>query len=177
MCGHYYVDLDESQLTQEMKEKLKKSFLDLTSCEVFPSQEAVVLVLNGNDYEAKTMRWGFEGKSLVINARSESLHERKMFQPCLNKRCLVVASGFYEWSKGPLKKKVKINWNENVMLMAGIYNSKNEFVIVTGESSGQMRVVHHRTPILIHERAIMEYLTGKKKYQVDQQGLKFTLAE
>lgn len=49
------------------------------------------------------MVWGFpapEGKGLVINARCETVLEKKLFSESVRtRRCLIPASGFYEWSQ------------------------------------------------------------------------------
>ena len=51
----------------------------------------------------KKMVWGFpaqEGKGLVINARCETVLEKKLFSESVRtRRCLIPASGFYEWSQ------------------------------------------------------------------------------
>ena len=177
MCGRYYIELDSSEFGKEIIKKCEKSFQDTKYKEVFPGQEAIVLIRDNDSYAVKVMKWGFEGKSLVINARSETLHERRMFQPFVNQRCLVVSNGFFEWSKPPYKKKIKISWEENIMLLAGIYNNKNEFVIVTGESIGDMAHVHHRTPILVHETDLMKFLKHEMKYEVKKENLKFEILE
>lgn len=61
------------------------------------------------------MRWGlvpFWAKEAsigykMINAKSETLTEKPSFRkPFKEKRCLVLADGFYEWEKTDKKNKV-----------------------------------------------------------------------
>ena len=55
------------------------------------------------------MRWGFlpgfvkdpKGFPLIINARAETMADRRSYGAALKRRrCLVIADGFYEWRKG-----------------------------------------------------------------------------
>ena len=59
--------------------------------------------------QAKSMKWGFpgyQGKGLIINAKSEGVLEKKMFrESMLHRRCAVPAKGFYEWN--PQKEKYR----------------------------------------------------------------------
>lgn len=49
------------------------------------------------------MKWGFAPtymKQLMINARSETISEKKLFKEAFfRRRCLIPASGYYEWEK------------------------------------------------------------------------------
>ena len=48
------------------------------------------------------MRWGFSGAggAPVINARSETAHERPMFAESMaSRRCLIPAGWYYEWER------------------------------------------------------------------------------
>ncbi|MGL4695943.1 SOS response-associated peptidase family protein [Enterococcus larvae] len=47
---------------------------------------------------------GFKGSQLIINARSETVTEKRMFAAAFKKdRCVFPTLGFYEWS--PEKEK------------------------------------------------------------------------
>jgi len=65
--------------------------------EVFPTNIAPVIVSGG----AVAVKWGFphwKNSGVIINARSETALEKKMFgKPLRERRCAVPSSGFYEW--------------------------------------------------------------------------------
>ena len=67
----------------------------------------IVVIREGEEGRAGSMmRWGlipgwFKGPGklpLLYNARSETVHEKKLFKASFHRqRCLVPASGFFEW--------------------------------------------------------------------------------
>ena len=119
-----------------------------------------------------------------LNAKSETLLSSKMFRDAaLKRRCLVLASHFYEWRQykpAGAKKENKYPYaievaDADYFYMAGIYNSyTNEetgivltsFAIVTTAANELMKEIHNakkRMPVILpHELAwrwIMEELT------------------
>ena len=110
------------------------------------------------------MVWGFpapEGKGLVINARCETVLEKKLFSESVRtRRCLIPASGFYEWSQrkdpyffapqsvGPQSGQEK----GRLLLMAGFYRSwegTERFVILTTRANASVCGVHPRMPLIL----------------------------
>ena len=110
MCGRYYVEIDEDELREIGAEadRLANAFpggipgeipLKLHG-EMFPTN--VVPVQTGRSRYVP-MKWGFVSydKKTIINARSETALQKPMFKkPMLENRCLIPASGYYEWKRG-----------------------------------------------------------------------------
>lgn len=120
-----------------------------------------------------------------LNAKAENLLVSKMWRPAaLNRRCLVIASHFFEWrayKPEGAKKEIKypyaigVNNDQDYFYMAGIYNSYNNeetgivlnsFAIVTTQANELMEQVHNakkRMPTILPEdeayRWILEDLT------------------
>ena len=104
MCGRYYVD-DETakeieKIVRSVDEKLKKEAAQssqLQTKDIHPTECAPVLVVSAGGLRCELKKWGFPGfmdKQLVINARSESAMEKKMFRESVLKRRLIIpASG------------------------------------------------------------------------------------
>ena len=70
---------------------------------VAPSQKALVVTRSGLQPEGALVAWGLppagEGRSFLINARMETASQKPTFRDAFaSRRCLVVASGWYEWS-------------------------------------------------------------------------------
>ena len=84
--------------------------------EIFPGSRIPVRIANSpQSFPVELMRWGFpfpygstSAKS-IINARSETVHQKQMFTKLTNSnRCIIPANGFYEWkSTGTQKAKQK----------------------------------------------------------------------
>jgi len=101
-----------------------------------------------------------------LNARIETVSEKPSFANSVNKRCLVIANGFFEWQwldpKGKIKQKYEIGLpNEELFAFAGLYSSwvnkdtgeiKNSFTIVTTEANPLLAEIHNskkRMPIIL----------------------------
>jgi len=136
------------------------------SYNIAPSQD-ILLVLNNGNRRIIQSRWGFVpswSKDLssgykMINARAESLMEKRSFRTAFEKqRCLVVADGFYEWKKeGATKKPFYIRLKSRQPFgFAGLYNvwksPEGEEVItstiITTDSNELIQPVHNRMPVL-----------------------------
>ena len=64
-------------------------------------------------------------------------------------------SYFFEWDK----HKTKYAFG-NELYLAGFYNLDNEFIILTTESKGTLKPIHHRMPVCIDKSQIKDYLSN-----------------
>ena len=116
-------------------------------------------------------------RSFTLNAKIETLTEKPSFKNSINKRCLVIANGFYEWkwhdTKGRNKEKFLIGIeNEELFAFAGIYSSwvnpftneiVNSYSIVTTEANEVMAEIHNikkRMPVVLTPQNEMDWLDG-----------------
>ena len=117
-------------------------------------------------------------RSFTLNAKIETLTEKPSFKESINKRCLVIANGFYEWkwhdTKGRNKEKFLIGIeNEELFAFAGIYSCwvnpftneiVNSYSIVTTEANELMAEIHNikkRMPIVLTPNNEQEWLNGE----------------
>ncbi|MGX8852922.1 SOS response-associated peptidase [Amedibacillus sp. YH-ame10] len=178
MCGRYFFMLEDNPAFQKLRHKIDQlALFEYAQEEVFPSNDALVLLSATKDYTLDVMKWGLQGytSNLLINARSESIEDKKTFQTMLHNRCLIPCNGFFEWKRvGKRKQKVYIRRDDTPLFyLAGIYNEQKEFVIVTGESEADMLNLHNRTPIILTEEQIPLYLEEQLPFQVDNEHLSF----
>ena len=171
MCGRYYVD-DETakeieKIVRSVDEQLKREAKD-----IHPTESAPVLVSSESGIKCEHYKWGFPGimdKSLVINARSESAIEKKMFSEAVEHRRIVIpAAGFYEWNKHK-EKSTFTRRDSKVLYMAGIYSrydDGNRFVILTTAANESMEPVHDRMPLILDKDDIVPWLTERSKTEV-----------
>lgn len=102
----------------------------------------------------------------TLNAKIETAAEKPSFKNSVNKRCLVIASGFFEWqwldAKGKNKQQYEIGLaNEELFAFAGLYSNwvdeytgeiKNTYTILTTEANPLMAEIHNtkkRMPIVL----------------------------
>ena len=166
MCGRYYIEIDESELQDIVNEVEKKTGeyqgeLNLkTSGEIFPTD--IVPVQTGiNEYWP--MKWGFVGYNgkPVINARSETALQKPMFKLSMqDRRCLIPASGYYEWKKdGSKKTKCRIYSPGEPMYLAGCYRKDKDsnlfnFVVLTRPADYGIENIHDRMPVIVPQTHI-----------------------
>lgn len=107
MCGRYTLKENKEQVAGWL-DAVMEGFEDYEpNYNVAPSSEMPVMV---DDKSRQRLlypfRWGLlpfwaEEEKVsysMINARAESLADKKSFKPCFeSQRCIVPASGFYEW--------------------------------------------------------------------------------
>lgn len=152
MCGRFLFEADVEELigyykiVNEVQKTIQKGA-------VFPSQEAPVIIDNRR---LGTMAWGFStsfSKKILINARSESVHQKKLFADAFFKRrCLIPVNAYYEWNT--LKEGYTIRPSgDDFFSLGGIY-SKDEtgiwkFVVLTKEALGEQKNIHHRMPVIL----------------------------
>lgn len=134
---------------------------------VAPSQTMPVVVMREKT-ELVPMEWGLvphwakdPGTARrPINARAETLAERPMFRGLIkHNRCLVPASGFYEWRKDggrktPYYLRLK---GEEIFAFAGLYDVWHDadgsalatYTIVTTAANEIVAPIHDRMPVIL----------------------------
>ncbi|MDR6241688.1 putative SOS response-associated peptidase YedK [Aureibacter tunicatorum] len=109
----------------------------------------------------------------TLNARCETLQEKKSFQVVSRNRCLVLINGFYEWNSSFGKKYPYYIQNETseFLTLGGVWDSwldqvGNEvqtFSIITTPANSQMETIHNtkkRMPLIIPEDRSNEWLSN-----------------
>jgi putative SOS response-associated peptidase YedK len=140
---------------------------------IAPGQMVPVIIAN-SPRNIVLMRWGLiphwakDTKSAykMINARVETLTQRPAFRGLLShNRCLVPASGFYEWQGEGRDKTPYYIYPEDqqYIAFAGLYNTWTTpdgedlytFTIITTDADPFMARLHHRMPVIL-ARALEE---------------------
>ena len=83
MCGRYYVDDDTAREIERIVRDVDKKLQMERVGDVYPSQSALVITGRAPELQAEEMHWGFpqfQNKGLLINARAETVLERKTFR-------------------------------------------------------------------------------------------------
>lgn len=118
---------------------------------------------------AKDIRVGYK----MINARVESIRSKPAFRsPLHSKRCLVPASGFYEWrhegkSKTPYYIKLK---DDELFAFAGLYDiwkdaegkEIDSYTIITCDSNPLIGKIHDRMPVILNREDEEKWLSSEE---------------
>ena len=100
----------------------------------------------------------------LINARLETINEKVSFKNLIKKtRCVSVMDGFYEWKReGTIKTPYYFTRDDKAMMyVAGIF-SNDEFCLITEEAQDNIKQIHHRQPVSLHEQDIEKYLESNE---------------
>lgn len=100
-------------------------------------------------------RWGMEfdwSPRPLINAKGETMFEKRSFSESTgSRRCLVVATGWYEW-KAPKRPYFMRRRDGAPMAMGGLFRREGDAVravVVTRAAEGALGGIHHRAPLLV----------------------------
>ncbi|PCI32640.1 MAG: DUF159 family protein [Flavobacteriaceae bacterium] len=126
--------------------------------------------------EIQLLHWGVfpynnKERPNLLNARVETLEEKRSFKDICNNRCLIIVDGFYEWKQlGKQKIKHEIGFKNQLFALAGIFSTKENYksyAIITTEAKGIMRTIHNtklRMPIAFNSKEKMnDWLHGKNE--------------
>ncbi len=163
MCGRYSVDNIAEEIEKSVC-RLDGKVRNKYTGDVLPSRSAVVITGRKPFLTAEEMVWGFpqyQKKGLMINARSETVLEKKMFrESVLHRRCIIPASQFYEWDSD--KNKVTfLSERQPVLYMAGFFNrfqDEDHFIILTTSANASVSPVHPRMPLILERDELEEWI-------------------
>ncbi|MEM1107276.1 MAG: SOS response-associated peptidase [Planctomycetota bacterium] len=176
MCGRYSLTPNKASIVDEFNIGVAT---DLDHVKIFtryniaPTQPVAVVVPTPNKQRMLTaMRWGIipqwmkptaKGKppSGWINARAETASIKPAFRGAFKyRRCIVPATGFYEWQKrddGPKQPWLMRSADEKTMGFAGLWETwcppdgseLDTVTILTTEPNVMMAEIHDRMPVIL----------------------------
>lgn len=173
MCGRFTQHNEEDEFEDRFNFSNPAGILFKKRFNITPSQNVPVVVVEEDNRLLKLMRWGlvpFWAKEpsigyKMINARAETITEKASFKNPLKKnRCLVLASGFYEWiksqkksTKTPLYFRLK---SKDPFAFAGLWDEWTRpdgdkllsFTIITTGPNELMKPIHNRMPVILRRK-------------------------
>ena len=171
MCGRFNLRTPASELA---------SFFDIVfdpplqaalapRFNIAPSQPVLVIRGESDRVAADLVNWGLVPGwakdptvgNRMINARCETVAEKPSFQAAFRRRrCLVPATGFYEWQKTGGREKQP--WHihrpdDSPLAFAGIWerweaddgSALETCAIITTAANSRMDPIHHRMPVIL----------------------------
>jgi putative SOS response-associated peptidase YedK len=166
MCGRFALLASDDELAERFQldevPQLNERY------NIAPTQTVAAVRESDGGRFLSHLRWGLVpswSKDLsigykLLNARSETVAEKPSFRSAFkHRRCLIPASGFYEWQKiGSRKQPHFIRPRDgDLFSFAGLWESWNDkegevvesCTILTTEANELMRPLHDRMPVIL----------------------------
>jgi putative SOS response-associated peptidase YedK len=176
MCGRYAVTLPPEAMRELFRTLNRIDYPPRYN--IAPTQPIVVIWEQGGRRTAQLVRWGLvpgwvkdpREFSLLINARAETMAEKPAFSDSLrNQRCIVPASGYFEWRTRPdgSKQPYFVTMVDgSPMAFAGLYATRagpggeeiDTAAIITVPAGPDTSHIHPRTPAILQGEAIEQWL-------------------
>lgn len=170
MCGRFALTLPTDAMAQLFAAQPANDLPDVPNFNICPTNTVHVVRAGDGPRRLLSMRWGFlphwykspTDGPLLINARAETVAEKPAFRSaCRSRRCLIVASGFYEWTKSA--DGARLPWfihrrDGAPVAFGGLWQSwgKDDPVttcaIVTTAANETLSAIHHRMPLILPAR-------------------------
>lgn len=184
MCGRYLLAEKPERIYKRYnisKENIAKQLKLDPMYNIAPGAITPVITRNSPN-KLELMKWGLiphwakdpKIGYKMINARAETIADKPSFRgPFKKHRCLVPASGFYEWKKLE-NEKTKIpylikNKSDELLSFAGLYDvwrdAENKefktFTIITTAPNELMSPIHNRMPVLLEKEEEKAWLDSE----------------
>lgn len=176
MCGRFVLAVNSDQLAMEFG--IGGDVVVPANYNVAPTQP-VAVILNEAPQSLTFARWGLMpswAKDLsmsakMINARSETVDEKPAFRAAFKRRrCLIPASGFYEWQTREDGKKYPMYihlTDRDAFGFAGLWETWNSpdggelrtCTILTTAANDFMKPIHERMPVILAREDYAEWLS------------------
>lgn len=171
MCGRFALSAMLTDIAEEFSNTALPDRTLPVDWNIKPTQDIYII----KNEAIKIASWGLiapwsknlsdaiRSQSQAINARSESVDEKPTFRNAFRQsRCLVPASGYYEWAtelgRYKTKQPVFISRDDDKLLaFAGIFDRwispegeiRDSVSIITRDAMGDLAKVHNRMPLFL----------------------------
>ena len=183
MCGRYALSATISDIAEEFSTNSAPELSLPADWNIKPTNDVYII----KNQAIEIASWGMiahwsksddeaaKSQSSAINARSESVHEKPTFKSAFrSNRCLLPATGYYEWAselgKYKTKQPIYISRDDNKLLaFTGIFQSWTSpsgrviqsVSIITRQAVGQLALVHSRMPVFLPRDRWADWMNPK----------------
>ena len=172
MCGRFTLTDPNAALAQLFEAAPANDLPETPRFNICPTQPVAAVISDGGARRLVPLRWGFLPQwyksptdgPLLNNARAESIAEKPAFRAAARaRRCLIPASGFYEWTTGA--EGERLPWyihaaEGGTLAMAGIWQAWDgtgeregerlvTCAVVTCAANDRLRALHDRMPVFV----------------------------
>jgi putative SOS response-associated peptidase YedK len=195
MCFHSQHTANAQALKNRFKARFQEEIKYSPSNEVNGfTHPNLPIVTNEEPNALQLYQWGLlpqwakdeKFQQNTLNAKLETIAEKPSFKAVEFQRCLIPATGFYEWKwldgKGKSKEKYLIQVeNSPIFCFAGLWSKwidplsgilRGTYTILTTEANPLMAEIHNskkRMPVILDVSAEEEWLLGKNPPKITTQ--------
>ncbi len=179
MCGRFTYRLTWAQIVDlyRLTDKAEPLFSLAPRYNVAPSQRVPIIRERDGRREAALLRWGLipswaKDAAIsykTINARAETIATVPFFRAAFKaRRCIIPASGFYEWQKTGTRKQPYLieAEDESPLSFAGLWERWDHgpepletFTIITTTPNELLAPIHDRMPVILDPADFDAWLT------------------
>lgn len=178
MCGHFTLTLEISDLQQEFAlSEVPATWQPRYN--IAPSQ-SIAIIKQEKQPRIEWAKWGLIPSwakdpnigNQLINARVETLSEKPSFRQSFSqRRCLILADGFFEWKRANNKTRQSIPYyfrliNKSPFAFAGLWDkwragTAEEILsctIITCSANNLVSHIHDRMPVILKGETLWQWL-------------------
>jgi len=168
MCGRFALTLPDEAMASLFDAVPANDLTPLPNYNICPTNRVHTVTSQEGTRRLRPMRWGFlphwykspADGPLLINARAETIAEKPAFRTaCRERRCLIPATGFYEWTKDEAGNRLPWYIHPGaggLLAFAGVWQNWERgdeafttCAIVTVAANTAMSAIHTRMPVII----------------------------
>ena len=170
MCGRFVSKAKKEEIEREFKLKIGDSNFASPRYNIAPTQIINAIAEIENTREISSFIWGLiphwakddSISNKLINARAETLREKPSFREAFaRRRCIIPASGFYEWQKTSKGAKQPFYFylkEKEIFGFAGLWEEwldkqngelTETCTIITTEANEVLKPIHDRMPVIL----------------------------
>lgn len=176
MCGRFILGDGSWAEYHEALSIIKPVPYAQTSYNIKPTQSVQIAYTNDSGIIADSARWWFvpswhkgevkDWKATTFNARLETAWEKNTYRVAWkNTRCIIPASGYYEWTGEKGKKLpwyISTDTNVPVFFFAGLYSTRPDgaktCTILTRDAVPQIKSLHARMPVILRNDQLRAWM-------------------
>ncbi len=177
MCGRFSLDRYPTSIIEALIDA-EIAFQPRT--QVYPTNQVPVVFRENDKNEITEMTWGWErpfSKRPLINARSAEAWDKRTWSKALReRRCIIPASGFFEWDENqPQGKRDRYRIDpafDDGFAFGGLYEINSEtgemfMSILTTGPNKKMQKIHHRMPVILNNEEFNNWFISDDRDEID----------
>ena len=168
MCGRFCIAASPGEIMERYNVSVPSDYAPRYN--ISPGSRILCITYTSDGYEGRMCDWGINPGSShrVMNARVETVRDKPLFKNAFeNNRCIIPASGFYEWKHNKTQKSPYyfISRAQPILSFAGLIRISpegEEAAVITTRAVPPYTEIHDRMPVILEPEGERAYLIEGK---------------